>query len=519
MARARIGSQRGFTLVEVMVAITLLLVGVLGTVTMIDGANAVTGQTKAREGATALARSVLEISRGVPYADLTAERVLVELDARAGFADGDGATAGHQIESRGFVYTVSPTVCSMDDPKDSLGPHDEVGVTFCANSDVADAGATTVDRNPDDYRRVSVGLSWRVGGSGPLQSLTQIGIVTNPVGGLGPNVLALTPTSPATASITGGDQFAYYDILTSAAAEDVGWSVNGRRMGSAEGEGTEWEFAWDLGGVDDPLVYDCTYVLQAEAFDDKARAGAPRALTVTVNRRQPFGPRSFVGGANLNDEGGGRGDVDLQWDANLECDVERYVVYRGVDGGPLDVEACVVPAGQKTECVDESAPAEGDLTYAVVAFDRTAAGIERAGDQSPETVVVPDPVTNQAPNAPGPVTPCVGGQLTGDCFDIEGNPAPDGTAALSWSPVQDPDDDGDAILFYRVYRAGIGAATPTYADRLDVLFPVFDEQGDPVDPLVFVDATASGPHRYWVTAVDERFAESGPTGPVEWGVP
>ena len=50
MARARTCSESGFTLVEVMVAITLLLVGVLGTVTMIDGANAVTTRTKAREG-------------------------------------------------------------------------------------------------------------------------------------------------------------------------------------------------------------------------------------------------------------------------------------------------------------------------------------------------------------------------------------------------------------------------------------------------------------------------------------
>ncbi|HEX2162067.1 MAG TPA: prepilin-type N-terminal cleavage/methylation domain-containing protein [Thermoleophilaceae bacterium] len=517
MARARIGSQSGFTLVEVMVAIVLLLVGVLGAVSLIDRANAQTSTTKAREGATALARSLLEISRGVPYAELTSERVLAELDARgAGFADGDAA-AGHQIASRGFVYTVEPTVCSMDDPKDSLGPHDELGVTFCANSDVAAGGATTVDRNPDDYRRVVVRLSWRVGAGGPVQSLTQTGIVTNPVGGLGPNVLALTPISPATPTITGDDQHANYDVLTSAAAQDVAWSVNGRRMGSAEGAGTEWDFTWDLGPVDDPAVYDCTYVVQAEAFDDKARAGAPRALTVTVNRRRPFGPRDFAGGANGN--GGGRGDVDLQWDANLECDVQRYEVYREVDGVPDDGPVCEVDRGERTECVDEAAPSTGELTYRVFAFDLDRDGNERRGDPSPHAVVVPDPVINDAPEAPAGLTACTGGQFDGPCLDIEGNPASDGTAVLSWPPVANPDTDGDAIRFYRVYRAGIGAAAPTYADRLDVLFPVFDEQGEPVDPLVFVDGTASGPHRYWVTAVDERFAESGPVGPVEWGAP
>ena len=44
--------ERGFTLVEVMVAIMILLVGVLGVVSMVDGANAVTSKTKAREGGT-----------------------------------------------------------------------------------------------------------------------------------------------------------------------------------------------------------------------------------------------------------------------------------------------------------------------------------------------------------------------------------------------------------------------------------------------------------------------------------
>ena len=75
------------TLVEVTVAMVILLVGVLGTVTMIDGANAVTSRTKAREGGTALARSILEIGRGVPYKELTADRLLEELDDRSGFED------------------------------------------------------------------------------------------------------------------------------------------------------------------------------------------------------------------------------------------------------------------------------------------------------------------------------------------------------------------------------------------------------------------------------------------------
>jgi hypothetical protein len=374
----------------------------------------------------------------------------------------------------------------------------------------------SIDRNPDDYRRVAVNLSWSVGTS-PVDNTTQTGIVTNPVGGLGPTVTSLTQTSPgdlvAPVEILSG-RYAQYEVVTSAAAEDVAWSVKGNRMGSAEGEGTEWDFTWDLGEVDAPSFVDCSYVVQAQAFDDKARGGAPRALTVAVNRRKPFGPRRFAGGRNLRVGD----DVDLQWDANLECDVLRYRVYRGVAGGAVDTFVCEVLAGEKTECVDESPP-PGELTYRVFAYDTAPAGAERVGDQSPDAVVLPAVANNDAPDAPSPLTVCTGGAFEGECDDIEGNSAPAGTAVLSWPPVEDPDDDGDAIRFYRVYRAGIEATSPGYGDRLDVLFPVFDELGETVSPLVFVDDTADGPHRYWVTAVDERFGESAPVGPVEWGTP
>lgn len=498
MAAAQTRSESGFTLVEVMVAIAVLLVGVLGAVTMIDGASAQTARTKAREGSTALARSVLEISRGVPYADLTPARVLTELDARgAGFADSKPGTPGHQVSSRGFVYTVTPTVCSMDDPKDALGPHDETGVSFCADSDVVAGSPATVDRNPDDYRRVAVGLTWRVQ-SGPLDSATQTGIVTNPVGGLGPSVLALTPRNPNTALITGTDLFAEYDILTSTAAEDVALLVNGSRIGSAEGEGTDWDFSWNLGDVDAPNVYDCTYVLQAQAFDEKARAGAPRALTVTINRRQPFAPANFAGGPNQHGN-----DVDLQWSASPECDVGGYRVYRGPTGGAIDevVEECEIDRRDETECVDVDAPA-GDLTYEVAAIDTATDGAERTGDRRTLDVQL---AANDAPPAPVP-TGCWGGSFAGACNDVEDNPAPDGTAVLSWPPVE----DADGILLYRIYRAGAAVESPGYEHRLNVLYPILDALDVPLARQVFIDATADGSHRYWVSAVDGRFGESEP---------
>ena len=490
MARAQARQEAGFTLVEVMVAIAVLLVGVLGAVTMIDGANAVTTKTKAREGATALARSVLEIARGVQYRELSGAQVLSELEARPGLADADPVTAGHQIESRDFTFTVTVAACSMDDSKDNLGDHDEPSITFCPESDELGAGETAQDRNPDDYRRITVQLDWAPDGI-QADALVQRGLVTNPVGGLGPSVIDLEPLVPTSATVLSATA-PTYEVTTSTAADAVNWSVNGAQLGEATGSDASWEIAWYLGPPDTPTFVDCTYVLQAEAFDDKGRAGSPGALTVTVDRRVPFAPPNFAGGRNLNGA-----FVDVQWDRNAECDVQEYRVYRGTDPGTVDTLVCTRASGQPAECVDEAAPSGGTLYYEVAAFDADSAGVPREGDRS--TIAVGDEASNTAPTAPPTLSVCSGGNA--GCDDIDGNPAPAGTAVLSWAAST----DADGIQFYRVYRDG-----DTYADRLDILFPVAGK------PLVFVDTPPSGSHTYHVSAVDELFGESVLTGPVSW---
>jgi prepilin-type N-terminal cleavage/methylation domain-containing protein len=94
--RMRPTDEHGFTLIEVLVGIVLLLVGVLGVVAIVDGANAVTSKTKAREGGTNIARSIIEVSRSLRYRDLTADELLAALDARPGLED-VSASPGHTI--------------------------------------------------------------------------------------------------------------------------------------------------------------------------------------------------------------------------------------------------------------------------------------------------------------------------------------------------------------------------------------------------------------------------------------
>src|ERR687884_310232 len=65
--RALAQSAAGLTLVETLVAATLLLIGALGTFALIDAANGSTAASRAREGATNLGREVLEDARSVAY--------------------------------------------------------------------------------------------------------------------------------------------------------------------------------------------------------------------------------------------------------------------------------------------------------------------------------------------------------------------------------------------------------------------------------------------------------------------
>ena len=51
-ARSRLSDDSGFTIIEVMVAALVLLVGLLATLTLVDTANSTTATTKAREQET-----------------------------------------------------------------------------------------------------------------------------------------------------------------------------------------------------------------------------------------------------------------------------------------------------------------------------------------------------------------------------------------------------------------------------------------------------------------------------------
>lgn len=125
------------TLVEVMVAMVLLVVGVLGVMTLLDTGNEVTTASLARDGAMGLAREQLEQSREISYLSLeqpiTAAAALVHsvsgsnlsslvptVTTAAGNVPARPA-ASFNTRRRAVDYASTYTTCVIDDPADGIG--------------------------------------------------------------------------------------------------------------------------------------------------------------------------------------------------------------------------------------------------------------------------------------------------------------------------------------------------------------------------------------------------------------
>ncbi|HEX8158841.1 MAG TPA: hypothetical protein VF526_15760 [Solirubrobacteraceae bacterium] len=117
----RPSGEDGMTIVEVIVAMVILLVGLLGVFSMLDTANGVTSDNLARDGATALAREQLERAREMTYSDLSdPAKVAIALVPALGDSDAPVA-ATFVTRRRGVTYTTTITTCVLDDPSDGIG--------------------------------------------------------------------------------------------------------------------------------------------------------------------------------------------------------------------------------------------------------------------------------------------------------------------------------------------------------------------------------------------------------------
>ncbi len=521
--------EHGFTLVEVLVAMALLLGGVVAALTLINASNAATVTTKAREQGVSLQRELVEAARSLSYDKLAQGTVADQIRATPGLADDQPTTPGWQILRRGVVYTVAVGSCSVDDPSDGYGVVATNDPGFCpagggttaaqcrdllgttgsiqgtaaagtATVAVGDCGidldldgtvdrlsyaqlqglfdictlglcpATRPDTYPDDYKRVVTLVRWDrgTGSRYALQSTT----VPNPGSSAAPQVTALTQTTTTATSLS-------FAATTSRLPATVAWLVDRTAKGSATGADTgPWTFTWNVGTVSAGAapntgeVLDGTYVVSAEADDAFGASGQTKAVTVSLNRRIPYRPSDFIAGRNSGGSAAGAsGVVDFDWSPNRESDVAGYRVYRVGSGTPV----CSTGTATATECEATGEPLTAS-DYYVVALDHLAAVLREGDHTANVTVSSPAPV---APTAPGSLTATASGS----------------SVALSWTPSV------GAVDFYRIYRDGVA-----FANR-------YDRTGTATE-LTYTDTRiGSGGHVYRVVAVSGA-AESSFSGAV-----
>lgn len=478
--RVLMNDQRGFTLVEVTMAAFLLIVGMLSVLGLVNGANKRITENRAREGATNLAREVAEGARAVSYPDVDASTISTYIQDQPGLAD-TGAAAGWQVERRGVTYTIEVSTCVMDDddPQDGVGDHTGLG-TFCSDSPTA--VTTPADLNPDDYKRVSVKISY-------LRKLKtfdvrQTAIINNPGSAFAPTVRTLAPTgltapykvtNPGTTSLN-------FSALVTPRAKYVQWFVDNVKQGTASGTNDTWTFTWNFGAG----LSDGVYLIGAQGFNAADQSGADKTISVTLNRYAPTRPAAFLAGRNTTV------GVEFDWVPSPDRDVSAYRVYRlaSLTATPSasDQLMCTKPVSDKEPTSCNVSNVSGDQRYYVVAVApaRSGSGVEEsARPTNAQTVLV---TANVAPNPPTGFTAS----------------RTDDIVTMTWSMPTAPagGEAGDSVAFYRIYRDG-----KQVADRYGRIDPV---------ALIFQDDKTGGlTHKYWITAVDTHLQESSFVGPVE----
>jgi Tfp pilus assembly protein PilV len=496
--RSRPVGEDGFTLIEVLIAALILIVGIGALFGLLDSSVKASYQTRAREGATNLARQVLEDARTIPFAQLSPSSITEQLQAMNGLKDQSPSTAGWQVVQResgtaaGITYTVSVTECSIDDAKDGFGVHD---TTYCKDAGEKEWKAgETADPQPADLKRVAVDVTWVAKGRSPdvrqVETLTaageSVGLSASNLKLITPNVVA--KTAPVITVEPAGKTLVF-TVEGPTGTTAMTWSLDGARRSPAPTlkEGTIWTFSWSIGGLSDG-----SYEVSAQAINASGVVGPPISISVALIRGAPAAPAVIAGGFNTVNVGGTPKKVsELQWKANSERNVIGYRVYN-------PAKELVCPTSMATlslavSCIDFSppSPTAANLKYEVVALYRKA--VEKAGEEKLSEEISESPagsftLTGGSPPPAGPNAP--GSPLT-----LVRNA--DGSVTLNWSAPA----SGPAVGFYRIYRG-----STDYTSRLDVTASGAT--------TTYTDTDAVGTQSYWVTAVSSNLTESPFLGPV-----
>jgi prepilin-type N-terminal cleavage/methylation domain-containing protein len=498
-------AQDGFTLIEVLIAAVVLVVGLTVLFGLLDSSVKATAATRTREGATSLAREILEDTRTLGYSTIGPNSIVGELQAMHGLANTSGG-ATWQIARRGVTYTVVVNACAIDDPKDGWGKHVNAfnENPFCKDPGEQEykAGETVEDSQPEDLKRITAEVTWIAKGRKPV--VRQVETLTSAGGQPGLNASGLKlyePNlfKPATAPIVYeapvGNKLVF-SVQSPAGTSGMQWSLDGVRQENEPEyvKSTEWRFSWS---IPLPNVSDGTYQVGVQAVDATGVHGPPISIPVTLIRTEPAAPKVSYGGFNEVYVPGSevkKKVVELQWQPDSERNVIGYRVFN--QAGTEVCPGSPATLSLQPSCIDFGASGSpSSLTYSVVALYRQAALPERI---KLSEVISPGPAgtftTSTTPKTPNEL-----GEVQGKKAWVEAEKNPEGPVILKWKAPA----GGPPIAFYRIYRG-----SPNYTERYGVASAASTE---------FTDNSATTPHQYWVTAVSETMTESpfaGPLGPL-----
>src|SRR3954451_2417357 len=426
--------ESGFTLVEILVSITILLIGVLGVTTMITVSDRTAVANNSRQGATAVVRRALETSRSLSFRSIKSATIATSIQSAS--PDLATTTAGTwKVARDGYVYTLDATVCRVDDDSDGYGVHDSADPLFCPDNTTTG----TADTQAGDYKRVAVTASWTA--NGQTKTMKQVTLV--PPGGVGdaPAATDIHPTSPTAMAgqpllISTRPNPSRIDFSATATNNPsfMSWLIDGTPLltcppitTSCSGSGSSWSSTWDIGTptidtvsgspnqnmciaptTSNRYVFDGTYQVGAEPLDSNGLAGSAASATVTINRCAPIPPPNFNATGRDKFQSG---PIDIKWDDNPEGDLAGYKGFRGTStssGVPVCPPSASDPPTQDMHtCIDPSPPAYKSqaLYYGVYAYDQDTSGATRQGALSYIEVNL---AQNAAPKAPGNLAAAAG---------------------------------------------------------------------------------------------------------------
>jgi Tfp pilus assembly protein PilV len=538
-------------MIEVIVAMVVILVGVLGTLTLVDRANSESLETKTRQTGNNILRELLDTAQGLPYSSLTTSGLVPALQTR-GFPDAVTSTTAWEVIRNGTTFTITANVCVVDDPSDGSQNSHPSSSNFCA-----DSPAGSGDSNGDDYRRVTlsvapptaygaavtgttvvgqnrtsnVGGSGGSGGGGASNDVTTMKIDTS----AGKTTLysgqvARCPGSflscpggaygqGATASTVSPKQV-YFVATTSATAQKVKFAVDGKVFATVPGPATTFNATWSLPDAQP----DGTYSVTAQVYDSSGNTALsdPKPVTTILNRYLPD-PAAFAPAA------AGRNHLYLQGTSGfgypevetypsntagvrLDRDIVGFQTIRfvGTSGGVL---ACSTGSVLERSCQDTGAPVRSSSTalkYRITPYALNADGTQQIGNGTPPFSADVN-VADTRPCSPTNLTVSrVGAVVT---LNWQAPPLASPCTTTSGDP-----NAGDCIDFYRVYSRTAGSTAFAFGDRVDRT-----PFGVPVSPCGASSAEQSTSITLWesdstlksyeVTAVDTHLDESVPVTP------